>query len=201
MAANYECKLSSLRKWGQSVDQRLAYILEQAQHFIVSRVVGQEEGQIRSAEDGGYANQTGAATGDNGNILPGVLALLALAMRLVVEVGDGLAEGLDAGGGAVLAGGHGNVNGVGTGETAGNVVFDLGGTLAEVGPFLGVFHEAVLAGALGAPDDAGGGAAGVEAGMGHVAFVGIAELAVDFGLDLCRRGRLAYIGGVVLHIN
>lgn len=96
---------------------------------------------------------------------------------------DGLAQGLDAGGGAVLSGGDGDVDGGGPGEAAGDVILDLGGALAQVGPGLGLLEEAVLGGALGAPDDAGGGAAGVEAGMGLVALVGVAELAVDLGLE------------------
>lgn len=161
------------------------YILEQAQHFIIRRVIGQEEAEIRCTQHGGNANQTGTATGHNGDILPGILAGLVLAMVLVVQVGYGLAQGLDAGGGAVLAGSHGDVNGVGPGEAAGNVVLNLRGALAEVGPLVGVLGEAVLAGALGAPDDTSRGAAGVEAGMGHVALVGAAELPVNLGLNLC----------------
>jgi hypothetical protein len=40
----------------------------------------------------------------------------------------------------------------------------------------------VLVGALGAPDDSGRGAGGVETGVGFVAFVRVAELAMDLGV-------------------
>lgn len=106
-------------------------------------------------------------------------------MVLIVELGDSLPKGSDAGRGAVLAAGHGDVDGLGTLEAAGDVVLDLGRALAQVGPGVRVLEEAVLGGALGAPDDAGGGSAGVETGMGHVALVGVAELAVNLGLELC----------------
>jgi hypothetical protein len=172
----------------QCVGDTGTYVLEETQHLVVRRVVGQEEGQVGAAEDGGDTDQTGTATGNDGDVLPGVQAVLALAVHLVVEVGDSLAQGLDAGGGAVLAGGHGHVDGFGPPEAAGNVVLDLGGALAQVGPGIGFLKEAILGGALGAPDDAGGGAAGVEAGVGHVALVGIAELAVDLGGELVGRG-------------
>lgn len=108
-------------------------------------------------------------------------------MHLVVELGDGLSQGLDAGRGTVLARRYAEVDGLWSLEAAGNVVLDLGSALAQVGPRLGLIQEAVLAGALSAPDDTGGRSASVEAGVGHVAFVRIAELSVDLGLDLCRK--------------
>jgi hypothetical protein len=43
----------------------------------------------------------------------------------------------------------------------------------------------VLVGALGAPDDSCGGAGGVETGVGFVAFVRVAELAMDLGVRFC----------------
>lgn len=105
-------------------------------------------------------------------------------MGFVVQVRDRFSQGPDAGGGCVLAGGHGDVDCGGPLEATGNLILDLGGALAQVCPGIGVLEEAVLGGALCAPDYTGGGAAGVEAGVGEVAFVGIAELAVDLGLEL-----------------
>lgn len=105
-------------------------------------------------------------------------------MHLIVQVSHRLPQGPDASRGAILTGRNGEGDGLGTLEAALDVVLDFGGALAEVGPRLWVLEEAVLGGALGAPDDAGGGAGGVEAGVGHVAFVGGAELAMDLGLEL-----------------
>jgi hypothetical protein len=105
-------------------------------------------------------------------------------MMLIIQVGNGLAQGLYASSGAVFSGGHGDINGVGPGEAASNVVLYLGSALAQISPFVWVFQEAVLAGALSAPDDTRRGTAGVKAGMWHVSFVGIAELPMNLGLDL-----------------
>jgi hypothetical protein len=100
-------------------------------------------------------------------------------------VGDGLTQGLDAGRGAVLTRGRRDVNGAGAVEAALDVVLDLGGALAQVGPLLGLLEEAILAGALGTPDDTGRGSGRVETGVGEMALVGGTELAVDLGGCLC----------------
>lgn len=173
------------RKKGPSISPcRSTHILEQTQHFVISRVIGQEETQIGIAQDGGNSNQTRTAARHNGHILPRVLAVLALAVHLIVQLGNGLSQGSNTGGWAVLSRGDRNVNGLGTLEAAGNVILDLGGSLTQVRPGVRIFEEAKLSGALGAPDDSGGRSAGVETSVGEVAFVGVAELTVDFGLDL-----------------
>lgn len=105
-------------------------------------------------------------------------------MVLVVQVGDGLAERADTGGGAVLAAGHGNVERLRALEAAFDIVFDLGGTLAQVGPLLGLLEEAKLGSTLRAPDDTSGSARGVKAGVGQVALVCGAELAMDLAASL-----------------
>lgn len=46
----------------------------------------------------------------------------------------------------------------------------------------------MFVGLFGSPDDACGGARGVEAGVGLVAFVGLAELAMDGGAEFCMVG-------------
>lgn len=104
-------------------------------------------------------------------------------MHHVVEIGDGLSERLDTGSGTVFSGSHGDVNGVGSLEATGDVVLDFGGTLAEVGPALGVLEEAILGGSLSTPDDTGGGSAGVETGVGQVTLVGVTELTMNLGLE------------------
>lgn len=178
MAANCQ-KSQHIENMPDRCVSRGAYVLEETQHLVVGGVVGKEERQVRAAEDSGDTNETSTATGNDGDVLPGVQAVLALAVHLVVEVGDGFAQRLDTGGGAVLSGGHGHVDGLGPLEAAGDVVLDLGGALAKVGPGIGLLEEAILGGALSAPDDTGGGSAGIETGVGHVALVGIAELAMD----------------------
>lgn len=70
-------------------------------------------------------------------------------------------------------------------ERAFDVVVDLGGALSQVRPFLGLLCESVLVGAFCAPYYTGGGASGVEAGVGAVAFVRISELAMDLGVGFC----------------
>ncbi|KAL1998542.1 hypothetical protein VTN02DRAFT_6000 [Thermoascus thermophilus] len=164
-----------------------SYVLKQGQHLRVGGVVRDGEAQVRVAQDGGDADQAGAAAGHDADVLPGVLALLALAVVLVVEAGDGGAQRLDAGRGAVLAGGGGDGDGAGAGEAAGDVVVGVGRALAQVGPLVRVLEVSVFAGTLRTPDDARRGARGVEAGMGTVALVGVAELPVRFRVELCGR--------------
>ena len=132
------------------------HVFEETQHLVVGGVVGQEEAQVRVAEDGGDADQAGTAAGDNGHVFPRVQAVLALAMHLVVELGNGLSQRLDSGRRAILAGGRRDVDCLGPLEAAGDVILDLGGALAQVCPGIGLFEEAVLGGAFGAPYDAGG---------------------------------------------
>lgn len=144
------------------------HVLEKRQHLIVRRIIGQEEGNIGVSEDGSNTNETSTASGDDGDILPGVLALLTLAVHGVVEVCNGLAKGLDASCRGILATGEGDVNGLGSLEAASYVVLDFGGALAEVGPRLRILKEAILNSPLGAPDDASRSAAGIETCVGHV---------------------------------
>ncbi len=65
-------------------------------------------------------------------------------------------------------------------EAPRDVIVYLGGTLPQIRPFLRVFEEAMLVGSFRAPDYTGGGTSRVKTGVGFVAFVGIAELSVDF---------------------
>lgn len=188
MAANW-IRVSSWRS-RQKGGKRATYVFEQTQHLVVGSVVGQEETQVRVTQHGRDSDQPSTTTRHNSHVLPGILALLVLTVHLIVQVGDRLPQGSNTGGGTILATGHGDVDGLGPLEAARDVVFYLRGALTQVGPVVRVLEEAVLGGALGAPDDAGGGAAGVEAGVGHVAFVGIAELAMDLGLDFWVSGQL-----------
>lgn len=100
-------------------------------------------------------------------------------MHDVVEVGNSLAEFSDTGSRAILATGHGDIDGGGTGKAASNVILNFGGTLAQVGPSIGLLEKTVLGGTLSTPNDTGGGTAGIETGVGLVAFVGITELSMS----------------------
>lgn len=105
--------------------KRATHVTEERQHFVVGSVVGNEEAQVGLVEDGSDTNQTGTATRNNGNILPSVLAGLALTMMLVVHVGDSLAQRLDTSGRAIFSRGNGDVDVGRTLETALDVVLDL----------------------------------------------------------------------------
>jgi hypothetical protein len=73
-------------------------------------------------------------------------------------------------------------------ERAFNLIVDFRCALAEISPFLRLLEEAVLVGSLCAPNYTSGSSGGVEACVGLVAFMGIAELAVDFGVGFWRVG-------------
>lgn len=77
-------------------------------------------------------------------------------MHVVVELGDSFSQGLDTRCGTVLSAGHGDVDGLGSGEASLDVILNLRGTLTEVGPEVGFLEVAILGGSLCAPDDTGG---------------------------------------------
>ena len=97
----------------------------------------------------------------------------------IVKVGDGNPQWLDPGDRPILSTGHGDIDLLGPFEAAFDVVVDLRGTLAKIGPAGWVVGEAMVVCSFRAPDDAGTGSGGVKASMGTVALVCIAELAVN----------------------
>lgn len=101
------------------------HVPEQRQHLIVGGVIRDEETQVGLVENRGDPDQAGTTSRDDSNVLPRVLARLALAMMLVVHLGDGLAEGLDASGRGIFSAGNGNVDVSGPLEAALDVVLDL----------------------------------------------------------------------------
>ena len=156
------------------------HILEQTQHLRISRIIRNRKRQVRIAQDSSNANQPRATTRHNAHILPRILARLALAIVLIVEMGDRRAQRLDTGGRAVLARGRSDRDTGRTREAALDLVVGFGGTLAEISPSSGVLEVTVFGSAFGTPDDAGGGTRSVKAGVGAVAFVGGTELTVGF---------------------
>ena len=170
-------------------------VLEERQHLVVGCIVGNEEADVGVVEDGGDADKTSAAAGNDAYVLPCVLGFFALAVHLVVEVGDGFAEGLDAGCGTILARVYGDVEVLGAGEAALDLVVDFRGALCDyvlvgcdmgnrwetdthtskVCPLLGLLKETMLAGLLGAPDDSGGGSSGIQASMRKMSMMEMLE--------------------------
>ena len=107
---------------------------EERQHLVVRGVVRNEKGEIGVAEHGGDANQASSSSGNDAHVLPRVLALFSLAVVLIVELCDGGAEGLDAGGGAILTTLIGDGDCRWLLEASFDVVFGFGSALSQVGP-------------------------------------------------------------------
>ena len=63
-------------------------ILEKPKHFIVRSVVRDEEAQICVAQYRSNTDQPSSASGNNTDILPRVLAVLAFSIVVIVEVCD-----------------------------------------------------------------------------------------------------------------
>jgi hypothetical protein len=124
-----------------------------------------------------------------------LFAHFALTMMLVVQMCDGFAEGLDAGGRAIFASSHGDVDGVWSLEAALYLcmVLDLQQTtqssaitvvylrraLPKVCPAGRVIAIATFVCSFGCPNDTGRSARRVESGVRLVAFMGFAELEMD----------------------
>lgn len=98
---------------------------------------------------------------------------------LIVQLGHRLSQRPNPRRRAILASMSADVHLLGPLEASLYAVVDLGRTLSQVGPLFWLLKEAMLVSLLGGPDDARGGAGGVEAGVWLVAFVRLAELSVD----------------------
>ena len=96
-----------------------------------TRVVGNEEADVGVVENGGDTDEAGTPSGDDGDVLPGVLARLALAVHLVVQMGHSLPQGLDARGWAIFTARRGDVDVGGPRKAAWDVVVGLGGALCR----------------------------------------------------------------------
>jgi hypothetical protein len=159
-------------------------VLKQAQHLIVRGVIRDEESKVSVSEHGSDTDETRAATRDNADVLPGVLACLALAVVLVVKVGNGISERLDTCCRAILTSRHGDVDVSRTIEATFDVIVDLRCSLAQVGPRRGILKVTMFVSTLSGPDYASTGARGIETSMGFVTFMGSAELPVHGRADL-----------------
>ena len=147
--------------------------------YVVSRVIWDVKTEVCIIEHARDADQSCTPSWHDGDVLPSILAVLALTVLGVVEIGDGFPQRLNARGGAVLPAVDGDVEGGGAVEAALDIVVHLGGALAQVGPLAGVIAESELVGAFGAPDHSRGRTRRIEAGVGTVAFVRFTEQTVD----------------------
>ena len=158
-------------------------VSEESQHLIISSIVRNEETQISIIQDSSDTDETSSAARDDSNILPGILAVFALTMMYVVQIGDGSSQWLDTCSWTILSASHRHINSLGAFKAALDIIVDFRSTLAEIGPLCRVILEAMLGGSLGTPNHARTGTAGVEAGMGSMSFMSIAKLAVDLGIQ------------------
>lgn len=157
------------------------HVLEQRQHLRIRRVIGDGEGKIRIAQNSSNSDQTGTSTRNDADILPGILALLPLAIVLIVQTCNGGAQRLDTGGRAVLPRSRGNGDCCRSGEAPLDLIVSFGSTLTQIGPAGGVLGVAVFGGSLSAPDYTGRGTGSIETGVGTVSLVGGSELAMSLG--------------------
>jgi hypothetical protein len=89
-------------------------------------IVGNEEADVSIVKNGSNTDETSTSTGDNGDILPGVLARQALSVHLVVQVGHCLSQWLDASSRAVFAAVDTDVDRLRAGKATLDVVLNLG---------------------------------------------------------------------------
>lgn len=164
------------------------YISEEGQHFVVRRIIRDEETQIGVIQDSSNSNQASTPPGNDGYIFPGVLAFFPLAVMGVIQGRDGQSEGFDAGGGTVLPRAHRDVDGLWALKAAWNIIVCLGSALAEIGPGGRIILKAMFVGSLGAPDDAGRGTRRVQASVRAMSLMSTTELAVDLGARLAGPG-------------
>ena len=57
---------------------------------LTSSVIRDEKGDIGVVQDGGDADEPSATTGHDSDVLPSVLGVFALAVVLIIQVGDSL---------------------------------------------------------------------------------------------------------------
>lgn len=86
------------------------HIAEQRKRLRISRVIRNEEAKIGIPKNSSDSGQPGSATRDNTHVLPSILARFALTMVLIVQIGDGLSQWLDAGSGTVFAASHADID-------------------------------------------------------------------------------------------
>ena len=112
--------------------------------FALSCMIAPIRTEVGVVQHGCDANETSSTTGHNSHVLPRVLAVFALAVVRIVQIGDCHAKWLDTSRGAVFTTIHRNVERVRTLKTAFDIIVDFGSPLAQVGPLVGSIGEAML---------------------------------------------------------
>jgi len=107
---------------------------------------------------------------------------------LIVQTCHGRTQRFDTGGRTVFPRSGGDGDRRRAGKTSFDLVVGLGGTLAKIGPAVGILGIAMLGSSLCAPDDTSGSTGGIETGVRTVALVGGTELAMSLGLLLWKIG-------------
>jgi hypothetical protein len=144
-----------------------------------------EEAQVAVAQDGSNTDQTRTTTRHNAHILPRVLALSPLAVVFVVQLCNSLSQWSDASRWAILSAMRADVHLFWPLKASLYAVVNLGRTLAQVGPLLGLLEKSVLVRLFRGPHNTCGCTGGVETSVGLVPFVRAAELPVGARVDLC----------------
>lgn len=140
-----------------------------------------EESQIRISQYSGNSDQSCSTTRHNADILPCIFAWLSLSVVFVVQVCNGFPERFDASGGTILSRSTADFDCLWPLEASVDLVVDLWSSLAQVGPAGRVFKVAMLVGSLGGPHNTGGSTSRIKTSVSAVAFVRVAELAVNSG--------------------
>jgi hypothetical protein len=102
-------------------------------------------------------------------------------MMLIIQLRHSLSKRLDSGSRAIFPTMHRDIHVTRPLKASLNLVVDLRGTLTEICPLLWMVCKAMFIGSFSSPYYTGGCTSGVETGVRAMAFVGLAELAMDFG--------------------
>ena len=103
-------------------------------------------------------------------------------MMFIIQSRNRCSQGLDPRSRTIFSPRHTDVNCVRALKATLNIIFDFWCSLSQIRPFLGSIGETVLVGAFRTPYYSCGPAGWVQASVGAVAFMRVAELAVDFGV-------------------
>lgn len=88
-------------------------------------IIRDEEANVGIVQDSCDTDEASTSTGDNGDILPSILARFSLAVHLIVQVGNRLPERLDASCRAIFAAVDADIDGLRARETSFDIILYL----------------------------------------------------------------------------
>lgn len=138
--------------------------------------------QVCIIEHGSNPDQACSSARDNRHILPTILGLLSLSVVFIVEPCNSSSQRLDTSCRPIFTPTYGDVDCLGSFETAFDIVVDFGSTLAQIGPVARIILEAMLVCSFRAPDYACGSSRGIQAGMRPMPCMSIAKLTMYLAL-------------------